>query len=183
MRSYCFTWMASLWLIFGTIHGSPHGRVGNPILMRWEIVHIAVTADAYIVSLVMSHCMERGREIIVGHKCHIYLFEQGGTAQVRIHLIIIVVFSCQDFPARQKPLSCLTTHFCSWLSQASYFHIVVLCQQSAWFLGCLYVFYLGIPLNTAFSRLALVLAACPIRVHSDVLTSCKSSSSFAQPCL
>jgi len=31
---------------------------------------------------VMSHCRSRGEEIILGHKCHLLLYEQGGVAQI-----------------------------------------------------------------------------------------------------
>jgi len=31
---------------------------------------------------VMSHCRSRGEELILGHKCHLLLYEQGGVAQI-----------------------------------------------------------------------------------------------------
>lgn len=31
---------------------------------------------------VLSHCRSRGEEIILGHKCHLLLYEQGGVAQI-----------------------------------------------------------------------------------------------------
>ena len=31
---------------------------------------------------ILSHCRSRGEEIILGHKCHLLLYEQGGVAQI-----------------------------------------------------------------------------------------------------
>lgn len=38
----------------------------------------------------MVHSKQRGGEVIVGDKCHILLWEQGGASQVIINIIIIV---------------------------------------------------------------------------------------------
>ena len=31
---------------------------------------------------VLSHCRSRGEEVLLGHKCHLLLYEQGGVAQI-----------------------------------------------------------------------------------------------------
>ena len=33
-------------------------------------------------TLVMCHCRRRGSQLLLGHECHIHVYEQGGVAQV-----------------------------------------------------------------------------------------------------
>ena len=50
---------------------------------------------------VMSHCWGRGMEVILGDKCHIHNYEQGGIAHVSVFTLsinhIIEPFFCFDF--------------------------------------------------------------------------------------
>ena len=37
---------------------------------------------------IMAHCWERGSEYIVGDAAHIYMFEQGGSAQFGVLILV-----------------------------------------------------------------------------------------------
>lgn len=64
----------------------PSGTMANLVasrkLIHYYILNIRIILILSNYYLVMSHCYERGSEIIVGDKSHFNLWEQGGASQV-----------------------------------------------------------------------------------------------------